>query len=237
MGYILKSARFKECLPFGSSYLGCAWVVRGKRKGYWRFVDAPHTCRTYLSCALYKTTKDLKYHNYHQYINVLPPEKDSTCIFFASGTGEEYQELVNNVEKTIHKLHEIEDRAGVSHTSYEVINNGVLGVVFIGDVAWRSTLWKSTLYSWYLKRVCIGLFKPKKVNKTYGYSGEEIAYLSYQKHLDIYEDQLLAKVKDFNEEVIPSNQFRHVHTESGFVSICTKVNTTMYNLLGLKEKK
>ena len=222
-----------------------AWANK-VNDGVWEVLYQPTDCRTYMSDFWWHTIKNPAYPIGVNILKDVKPDEDHTSIFFSSiqdevlkryssidecrrDLGLNYtltlEEMVENVKKNLPILHNAEKQAGLEKlTEIEVCDDpsGLKGIVFVGDAVWHSNLWKQTLYTYYLKRLTYSKFKV-------GINSEE--YSEYYGHLEYFGDKLLSKVKTEFTEIVETESFRWIHEYSGFVSICSKVNEKMYNLL------
>ena len=243
--------------PFKPGFLSLAWINKNESDDNWTLLYQPSGCRTYMSCWwwLSQVNKDyLKHTNTIPYIKdkLTPPAKEYTGIFFTNGPEGSYntvniKDFEERVRSNLPVLNEIEEKYGLTPTTIVVADDptGITGIIFVGDPAWHSTLWKGTVYTYLLKRLCMALtpkrFFPRSLN--------EDDYWKYLKKNNNFE-KLMSKVKDFNEEVVKQGTFDYIHAFSGFQSIIISddmireggseyhmPNLAMAKLLLGKEKK
>lgn len=209
---------------WGINDTACTWANQ-KEDGSWELLYYPSTCRSYMQCYWWKTLHEPKYDASFGADSGLAPERDRTCIFVS------YEKLnKNRVDAAIKFLHEIEDEAGIPHTTLLVAKGGykisgtkrttpLEGAIFVGDKAWSSTLWKISLYS---------LLICKVLEFTVGNGYREEYYATFQ----AYRKQFLAKVKNCNKEVVGGRlSYSSIHSDSGFVSIINGYNKPMAQIL------
>ena len=188
-----------------------SWVKKEKgKKNTWVLLYGYSYCRTRLNDYWYTVMKSKKYN----FPNIPNPTRRTIdkkhTCLWIRNT--------NNVN--LAPLHKKEKAARVALTRVYQAGGGY---IFIGDKAWQSCLWKLTLYSYFVKQ---------SVNPMYD------EFTHYLKGGN--EKVLLSKVKDFNDEVLFTNNNIYelsssVHVLSGFVSICQGYNKEMYKKIFDKE--
>jgi len=216
------------------TYLEFAWVnqVVSGDDSLWQLLYDPSTCRTYMSCYLFGSTIDEEYLEEEFGRNVLvdsPPEKEFTSIFVSASTeansSYSLKNMVEQVEKKLPKLHKKEKFAGISLTKFIVSEYpaGRIGIIFIGDKVWHSNIWKSTMYTFYLKKLCLDC--PFESPNSYG-------DMEKQRIFKPFEKKLLSKVNTEFEEEFTDHSYESVHERSGFITICEGIyNPHMTKLL------
>lgn len=242
---MLKVKRSEE-IVWHPGHRALSWINQNKETGEWELLYSPTTCRTYLNCYWwYSGGHGEKHKNYD--LNVTPlikgspaPAEEYTGIFFTFSTDyltlktdgyTMFEGYVETVKKNLESLHQWEEENGLEKTQMLVADDptGMLGIIFIGDKAWRSALWKITLYSYLLKRTTYASFLPK------GTGGEEY-WNALKKKGNIH--KLLPKVKTFMTEHYVNKGYSGIHGLSGFYTICaTNDNPVMTELLLGEEPK
>jgi hypothetical protein len=230
-----------SCTDFGwgIGFQSMAWAGT-KEEPKWECINMASNCRSYLVCAWNYLHRNKKY---KKDLNVAIFLEDDfskyTKIGIFMGAGQYDKKGISGstmkqVEKNLPKLHAIEDEAGVARTELLCINNkekNLYGILCIPDKAWYSTMWKISLYSFFVKMLVEDHFEDAP-DEGYKYSDGH-----YQELFRKNKKKLLEKVKDFNEEVVTGETYEDIHCNTGFVTLCERKKNKVMTKLLLGEKE
>lgn len=210
--------------PFAAVADRFSWANRVD--GIWKSLYSPCSCRSRLQDYWYKTKKNNKY----RWTVVAPdgaaPDEDRTNLFLV--VPKEHALRIAEAMKRLQEFNSLEEKFGLSKTTAEEVQDeggDVSGIVFSGDPAWGSNLWKISLYSFYLKQ-----FLRKNMYDDYIDKG-------YIDNLRPHEDKLWSKLTTEFRETVTGEGYGDIHGNSGFVTILNSApggygdNHKMYNLL------
>lgn len=216
-------------VPTESNIFTCAsgrfsWA--NQVNGIWKSLYSPCSCRSRLQDYWYKTKKNNKY----RWTVVAPdgaaPSDDKTNLFLVVPK-DQSQRVAEAIER-LRVFNAREEIFGLTKTTAEEVHTAdgeVEGIVFSGDPAWGSNLWKISLFSFYLKQL------PREIMYSDFYDG------GYMRILTPHEDKLWSKLTTEFRETVAREDYENIHRNSGFVSILEsassryKLNCKMYNLL------
>lgn len=162
-----------------------------------KYVTLPSSCRTWVDDCLWAYKQGINTHpNMVQGRGLdermFPLDKYKLLFILAK------REDKGKIEKNIHILNKLEEKYGLTPT--KVFDTNVKNmVVFEGDKIWLSEVWKSSLYTNFLKTLSMND--------------------AYTNMRDTHEDALMTMVTRDNEEILQPTKNGNVHGCSGFVSL------------------
>lgn len=181
-------------------------------------ITNPIKCRDFLGDCIWsrKANQPAQIYGFSYDWTKTPYDLDVLRLSLTFPDAESKEYFLTNIEK----LHEKEEAALVENKTkvFETQDKQIL--VIEADKVWQSSIWKISLYTFYLKLI----------------SYESISELSnpedkYWNTLESKEEFLLSKIQEENEFVYPD--INYAHNYSGFVSCLKKQNIEQATILGL----